>query len=83
MARSIKEYEDGLYHQWVETVNATLPQLTKKPLLIKPEMLGAGSSNRATPISRDLSRIGSRLDQSLILPSSKVSKELLPIVVCD
>ncbi len=72
VARAIKEYEDGLYNQWVDNINTTLPSLLKKPLLIKPELVGTAESPlRVTPISRDMSRIGSRLDHSLVLPSSK------------
>lgn len=73
VARGIKEYEDGLYHQWVETINSVLPSLLKRPLLTKPELLGAESPYRATPISREMSRVGSRLDHSLNLPSSRRS----------
>lgn len=64
VARSIKEYEDGLYKEWTESVNSSLPMLLKKPLLAIPEVI-----ETSTPISRDLSRSGSRADHIMTLPS--------------
>lgn len=64
MARSIKEYEDGLYKEWTESVNSSLPGLLKKPLLAIPEV-----TETSIPTSRELSRSGSRADHVMKLPS--------------
>ena len=83
VARAIKEYEDKLYHQWAVNVHSSLPSLLKKPLLIKPELMSTTNSPfRATPISRDMSRVGSsRLEHSLVLPSSKPLLHVVHIIV--
>ena len=67
VARLIKEYEDTLYMQWIEISTANLPGLLKKPLLVKPDQVVESPS-----LSREISRVSSRLDQPVPLPSCKI-----------
>ena len=67
VARLIKEYEGTLYMQWIEISTANLPGLLKKPLLVKPDQVVESPS-----LSREISRVSSRLDQPVPLPSCKI-----------
>ncbi len=64
MARSIKSYEDELYTDWIESVEATLPDLLKKTVLSKPPP-PVSHSSIMTPASDSASRPVSRIEHSI------------------
>ena len=67
VARSMKSYEDDLYTEWIETVEATLPDLLKRTVLCKPPP-PLSRSLAQTPASSYASRPVSRVDHSHIVP---------------
>lgn len=62
----MKQYEDSLYEEWLESVGAILPILLKKTVLVKPTALSVHSMD-----SRSGSRMSSRADYSYLLPLGK------------
>ena len=68
----MKQYEDELYSQWLERVEATLPNLLKRTVLCKPPSTPTVQSSVHTPVSGDSSRTASRaatvMDFSHIIP---------------
>ena len=73
----MKHYEDELYRQWLERVEATLPNLLKKTVLSKPPCTPTVRSSVQTPVSGDTSRTASRpatvMDFSHIIPPGTFS----------
>ena len=67
VARAMKAYEDGMYQEWLETVEGTLPGLLKRTVLTKPPPTPLLLTAATTPLPGD-SRDASRLDFSHILP---------------
>ena len=63
----MKDYEDGLYQEWVESVSTSLPTLLKRPLLAKPET--PVSSTTPTSMSRSSSKNVSKAEEKIPLPS--------------
>lgn len=68
----MKRYEDELYSQWLEKVEATLPHLLKRTVLTKPPSAPIVQPPVPTPVSGETSRTGSRpttvMDFSYIIP---------------
>ena len=67
VARSMKQYEQELYGEWLESVDATLPGLLKRTVLTKPPSIPFSLSVQHTPMPGD-SRSASRADYSHLLP---------------
>ena len=69
VARSMKQYEDELYSEWMDSVESTLPVLLKRTVLAKPPPVPTPlpRSTAQTPVSWD-SRAPSRADYSHLLP---------------
>ena len=59
VARSMKQYEDALYEEWVESVGVILPNLLKRTVLTKPT---APTQSVQSMESRAGSRAVSRAD---------------------
>jgi len=71
----MKQYEQELYGEWLESVDATLPGLLKRTVLTKPPTTPFPLSLQHTPIPGD-SRCTSRADYSHLLPPGEDQRSL-------
>ena len=73
VARSMKQYEDELYAQWIAKIEETLPLLLKKSILSKPPVpTPLPASTVQTPMPEDSRSTSRAADYSHILPPGEL-----------